>query len=287
MSAIYKKELRSYFINMSGYVFIAFLLLFAGIFVTAANLKSAMASIEYALSSMTMVFLFIIPILTMRSLAEERHARTDQLLYSLPLRVTDIVLGKYLAMLTVFLIPVGIISIYPIILSAFGTVHFAAGYGAILAFFLLGAALIAICMFMSALTESQIIAAVLSFGVLLACYLMNGIAVLIPSTAIASYLGLMAVSILFALIVWFMTKNSVVTLIAAAVCILPLSATYYFNRPAFEGLFPDLLSTLSVFDRFNNFVYGIFDVTAIVYYLSIIAFFLFLSIQSVEKRRWS
>lgn len=287
MFAIYKKELRSYFVNMSGYVFIAFLLLFAGIFVTAVNLKSAMASVEYALSSMTMVFLFIIPILTMRSLAEERHARTDQLLYSLPLRVTDIVLGKYLAMLTVFLIPVGIISIYPILLSAFGTVHFAASYGAILAFFLLGAALIAICMFMSALTESQIIAAVLSFGVLLACYLMNGIAVLIPSTAIASYLALMAVSILFALVVWFMTKNAVVTLAAAAICILPLSATYYFNRPAFEGLFPDLLSTLSVFDRFNNFVMGIFDVTAIVYYLSIIAFFLFLSIQSVEKRRWS
>lgn len=148
MTAIYKKELKSYFINMSGYVFMAFLLLFAGIYVTAVNLKSAYASFEYALSSMTVVFLFIIPILTMRSLAEERHSRTDQLLYSLPLKVSDIVIGKYLAMLTVLLIPTAIMSVYPIILSVFGTVHYAACYGAILAFFLLGAALIAICMFM-------------------------------------------------------------------------------------------------------------------------------------------
>ncbi len=287
MGAIYKKELKSFFINMSGYVFIAFLLLFVGIFVTAVNLKSAMASFEYALSNMTMVFLFVIPILTMRSLAEERHSRTDQLLYSLPLKVSDIVLGKFFAMLTVFLIPVGAMCLYPILLSLFGTVNFAASYGAILAYFLLGAALIAICMFMSALTESQIIAAVLSFGVLLVCYLMRAIALLVPSTAIASYLCLMFVSILFALVVWLLTKNSVVTLVAAAVCVLPLSGAYYFNRTAFEGLFPDLLGTLSVFDRFNNFLYGIFDASAIVYYLSIVVFFLFLSIQSVEKRRWS
>lgn len=287
MTAIYKKELKSYFINMSGYVFMAFLLLFAGIYVTAVNLKSAYASFEYTLSSMTTVFIFIIPILTMRSLAEERHARTDQLLYSLPLKVSDIVLGKYLAMLTVLLIPMAIISVYPIILSVFGTVHYAACYGAILAFFLLGAALIAICMFMSALTESQIIAAVLSFGVLLAAYLMNGIAVLVPSTAIASFLCLIVVSVIFAVVVWALTKNSMIAVIAAAICIVPLSATYYLNSSAFEGLFPDLLRTLSLFDRFNNFVYGIFDVTALIYYLSIIVFFLFLSIQSVEKRRWS
>lgn len=272
---------------MSGYVFMAFLLLFAGIYVTAVNLKSAYASFEYTLSSMTTVFIFIIPILTMRSLAEERHARTDQLLYSLPLKVSDIVLGKYLAMLTVLLIPMAIISVYPIILSVFGTVHYAACYGAILAFFLLGAALIAICMFMSALTESQIIAAVLSFGVLLAAYLMNGIAVLVPSTAIASFLCLIVVSVIFAVVVWALTKNSMIAVIAAAICIVPLSATYYLNSSAFEGLFPDLLRTLSLFDRFNNFVYGIFDVTALIYYLSIIVFFLFLSIQSVEKRRWS
>lgn len=287
MTAIYKKELKSYFINMSGYVFMAFLLLFAGIYVTAVNLKSAYASFEYALSSMTVVFLFIIPILTMRSLAEERHSRTDQLLYSLPLKVSDIVIGKYLAMLTVLLIPTAIMSVYPIILSVFGTVHYAACYGAILAFFLLGAALIAICMFMSALTESQIIAAVLSFGVLLVAYLMNGLAALIPSTAIASFLCLLVVSVIFAVIVWVLTKNSLIAILAAAICVVPLSVAYSVNRGMFEGLFSELLQTLSVFDRFNNFVYGIFDVTALIYYLSIIVFFLFLSIQSVEKRRWS
>lgn len=139
----------------------------------------------------------------------------------------------------------------------------------------------------SALTESQIIAAVLSFGVLLVAYLMNGLAALIPSTAIASFLCLLAVSVIFAVIVWVLTKNSLIAILAVAICVVPLSVAYSVNRGMFEGLFSELLQTLSVFDRFNNFVYGIFDVTALIYYLSIIVFFLFLSIQSVEKRRWS
>lgn len=287
MTAIFKKEFKSYFINMSGYVFIAFILLFAGIFTTALNLKTGYASFSYSLSNMTMVFLFAVPILTMRSLAEERHARTDQLLYSLPLKVSDIVLGKYFAMLVVFLLPTLVMCLYPILLTAFGTVQFSTAYGAILAFFLLGAALIAICMFMSSLTESQIIAAVLSFGVLLAAYLMKGIASLIPSTAIASFLCLLAVAAIAALIVWLLTKNYVIAIAALALCVFPLCLVYFLNASVFEGLFAELISTLSLFDRFNSFVYGMFDVTAIVYYLSIIVFFLFLSVQSVEKRRWS
>ncbi len=287
MGAVFKKEFKAYFTNMTGYVFMAFLLLFSGIYVTAVNLKGGLASFEYTLSSMSMVFIFIIPILTMRSIAEERHSRTDQLLYSLPLRVSDIVLGKFFAMLAVLAIPVAIMSAYPLILSAFGTVHYAACYGAMLAFFLLGAALIAICMFMSALTESQIIAAVLSFGVLLVAYLMSGIASLIPSTAMASFLALIVVSIVLAAIVWLLTKNPVVALIAAAICIVPLSLLYYFNSSVFAGLFQEMLNTLSLFDRFDNFIYGIFDVTALVYYISVIVFFLFLTMQSVEKRRWS
>ncbi|MBR6708122.1 MAG: ABC transporter permease [Clostridia bacterium] len=287
MIAIFKKEFKSYFINMSGYVFIAFILLFAGIFVTAVNLKSAYASFSYALSNMSLVFLFVVPILTMRSLAEERHARTDQLLYSLPLKVTDIVLGKYFAMLAVFALPTLVMGLYPILLTAFGTVPFATSYGALLAFFLLGGALIAICMFMSSLAESQIISAVLSFGVLLAAYLMNGIAALVPATAMASFLCLLALSVVLALIVWLLTKNYFIAVVALALCGFPLSIAYFLNASAFEGLFAELISTLSIFDRFNTFVYGMFDITAIVYYLSIIVFFVFLSVQSVEKRRWS
>lgn len=287
MSAVFKKEFKSYFINMSGYVFMAFLLLFAGIYVTAINLKGTYAAFEYTLSSMSLVFLFVIPILTMRSIAEERHSRTDQLLYSLPLQVSDIVLGKFFAMLAVLLIPVAIMSVYPLILSMFGVINYAASYGALLAFFLLGAALIAICMFMSALTESQIIAAVLSFGVLLAAYLMSGIATLIPRTAVASFLCLIVVSLLLAAAVWGLTRNPVIALITAAVCILPLSALYYFNSALFVGLFQKVLDVVSLFTRFENFIYGIFDVGAIVYYLSVTVFFLFLTAQSVEKRRWS
>jgi ABC-type transport system involved in multi-copper enzyme maturation permease subunit len=120
MFAIYKKELKNYFINMTGYIFIGFMLAITGIFTTLVNLIGTYPSFENVLSNITIVFLLIIPILTMRSVAEERHSKTDQLLYSLPVSVTQIVLAKYLAMFTVFLIPVAIIGLYPLILSIFG-----------------------------------------------------------------------------------------------------------------------------------------------------------------------
>ncbi len=287
MFAIYKKELKSYFINMTGYIFMAVLLFFVGLFVTMANLWGGMPSITYALSNMTLVFLFIIPILTMRSFAEERHAKTDQLLYALPIRVSGIVLGKYFAMLTVLLLPMLIISLYPIILSFFGEVSVMVEFGVIFAFFLMTSALIAICMFVSTLTDSQIIAAVISLGVLLLTYLLSIVAMLISTTAIASFIGLLVIAALAALIVFFMTKNSIVSLIVAAVFVVPISVAYMLDSSLFAGLLPELLKTLSLFNRFSNFNFGIFDVKAIVYYLSVIVFFVFLSVQAVEKRRWS
>ena len=144
MLAIYRKELKNYFINMTGYIFIGFMLVVTGIFTTLINLISTYPSFENVLSNITIVFLLIIPILTMRSVAEERHSKTDQLLYSLPVSVTQVVLAKYLAMFTVFLIPVGIIALYPLILSIFGTVYLGTAYGALLGFTLLGGVLIAI-----------------------------------------------------------------------------------------------------------------------------------------------
>ena len=137
MFAIYKRELKNNFINMTGYLFISFMLVVTGIFTTLINLLSAYPTFENVLSNITIVFLLIIPILTMRSIAEERHSKTDQLLYSLPVSVTQVVLAKYLAMFTVFLIPVGIIALYPLILSIFGTVYFGTAYGALLGFTLL------------------------------------------------------------------------------------------------------------------------------------------------------
>ncbi len=287
MFAIYKKELKNYFINMTGYIFIGFILAITGIFTTLINLISTYPSFENVLSNITIVFLLIVPILTMRSVAEERHSKTDQLLYSLPVSVTQIVLAKYLAMFTVFLIPVGIIGMYPLILSIFGTVYLGTAYGALLGFTLLGAALIAIGMFMSSLTESQVIAAVTSFGVIFAMYLMSAIASLIPAGAMASLIAFAIVVLIFAAVVYSLTKNSTVAGITAAAGAFILAAIYFINSSIFDGLFANVLNWLSVFDRFSTFTTGLFDLTSVVYYVSLIVLFVFGTVQSVEKRRWS
>ena len=287
MLAIYRKELKNYFINMTGYIFIGFMLAITGIFTTLINLISTYPSFENVLSNITIVFLLIIPILTMRSVAEERHSKTDQLLYSLPVSVTQIVLAKYLAMFTVFLIPVGIIGLYPLILSIFGTVYLGTAYGALLGFTLLGGALIAVGMFMSSLTESQVIAAVTSFGVIFAMYLMSAIASLIPAGAMASLVAFAVVVLIFAGVVYSLTKNSTVAGITAAAGAFILAGIYFINSSIFDGLFANVLNWLSVFDRFSTFTTGLFDLTSVVYYVSLIILFVFGTIQSVEKRRWS
>ncbi len=287
MYAIYKKELKNYFINMTGYIFIAFMLAITGIFTTVINLASRYPSFENVLSNITIVFLLIVPILTMRSVAEERHSKTDQLLYSLPVSVTQIVLAKYLAMFTVLLIPTAIISLYPLILSIYGTVYFGTAYASLLGFLLLGGALLAVGMFMSSLTESQVIAAVASFGILFAMYLMSMLASLIPAGAMASLVCFAIVLLIFVMIIYNLTKNATVAGITGAAGAFILAGLYFINSAMFDGLFASVLNWLSVFDRFSAFTNGLFDLTSVIYYVSLIVLFVFCTVQSVEKRRWS
>ncbi len=287
MTAIYKRELHSYFCGMTGPIFVAFLLLMTGIYMTVYNLLGGYPSFEVALSGVSFVFLIAVPVLTMRSLAEEKHARTDQLLYALPVSLSSVVLAKYLAMVTVLAVPVGVMAFYPLILDRYGTIGYAGAYGSLLAFFLLGCALIAVGMFISSLTESQVIAAVVSVGVLLLTYLMAGLAKMLPETAGASYAGFLVIAILIGLVVQVMVKNSTVSMGVTAVLVVILSALYFFRQELFAGLLPDLLEALALFDRMYSFTNGIFDLTAIVYYLTVAALFVYLTVQSMDKKRWS
>ena len=175
MTAIFKRELKSYLTSMVGYLFIFFVLVLTGIYFSAYQLSGGYSKFETTLSALTFVFLIGVPILSMRVLAEERKQKTDQLLLTAPVSVWDIVFGKYLALVAVFAIPVVIMCFYPLIMSKFGTVAYASAYTGILGFFLLGCANLAIGVFMSALTESQVIAAVLTFVFLFSFYMMNGI----------------------------------------------------------------------------------------------------------------
>lgn len=287
MIAIFKREFKSYFINMSGYLFATILLLFTGIFTTAANLIGQYTDLGYALESVVMTFLLIIPVLAMRSIAEDKHSGTDNLLYSLPLKLSSIVIGKYLAMLAVLLLPILVMCLYPLILRGFGNVSLIGSYTALLGLFLLGAALISVCMFMSSLTESQVIAAVSAFGISLLLYFMKAIASMIPSTPAISLFVLLLLGAVVAFLVYYFGKN---VFISCGTCGALWVATLiaFFATPAsFEGLAGRMLRALALFDRFGDFTLGLFNFDAVLYYLSFSAFFVFLTIQSLEKKRFS
>lgn len=287
MRAVLKHELSSYFTNVSGYVFGAFLLLFAGIYTMVYNIQSAMPNFEYVLGGMSFVFLVIVPILTMRVLAEERRQKTDQLLYSLPLTMTQVVLGKYIAMLAVFAVPLAVISLYPIVLTSFGNVHLPAAFSAIVGFFFLGAALIAVGMYISSVTESQAVAAGLCFVVMLVNYFLADLADMASTTAFGSLFMLMILALAASGVVYLMTKSGFTGLLCAAVLAGGIMLAYAFQPSAFEGLFPEIMENLSLFERFYALIQGVFDLRSIVYFCSVIGVFLFLSVQSMEKRRWS
>lgn len=287
MTAIYKRELRSYFCGMTGPIFIAFLLLIVGIYTTALNFVSGYPGFEVVLSSILFIFLLAIPLVTMRSFSEDMHTRTDQLLFSLPMKLSSVVLAKYLAMVTILAVPTGVICLYPVILSFYGTVNFSAAYGSILGFFLLGCALIAIGMFLSSLTESQVIAAVLTFGAFILMYLMTGLSSLVPETAAASLIAYLICALALALILYSLTKNTTVAVCAGGALGLGVFAAYLINASAFEGSFQNLMAGLALFDRFSNFANGIFDLTSLVYYVSVAGLFVFFTVQSMEKKRWA
>lgn len=288
MKAIYKRELKGLFSNMTGYVFIGFILLMAGIYSIALNFTYGYPNFEYALSNMSFIFILVIPILTMRIFSEEKHNKTDQLLYYLPVRVPAIVAGKYLAMLTAYAIPTVIMMLYPLILSLFGTVNLRSAYSAQLGFFFLGAALISIGMFVSSLTESQIISCVVSLGAILLSYLMTSITGLLPATASGSFFCYLLLFLAAALIIFFVTKNYFIPAVLALLGTAGISAVYFTNSSLLENSFPSLLNHLAVFDVFyQSFINGMLDLTAIVYYITVVLIFTFLTVQTVERKRWN
>lgn len=235
MTAIFKREFKSYFHSFIGCLFIGAILFITGIYVTVYNLLGGLPNISYALSGILFVFIISIPILTMRILAEERKQKTDQLILTAPVSVGKIVLGKFLALGAVFTIPVLVICMYPLILSIFGTVPMLESYVAILAFYLYGLACIAIGIFISSLTESQVIAAVLSFAVLFLGYIMSGLCNMISTSG---------------------------------------------------NLLVKILGAFDMITRFDNLSGGTFDLKAVLYYITVTVLFLFLTTQSIQKRRY-
>ena len=287
MGAIFRHELRNYFHSLTAYVFGAFLLAVVGLGSVLYNLQAAVSNFEFVLSFASIIFVVIVPILTMRALAEERRQRTDQLLYSLPITTTQVVLGKYFALLVVYLIPLAVVSLYPLLFSQFGEVYLPTSYGSLFAFFMMGAALLAVGMFLSSLTDNQGFAAGIGIAAILLNYYSVSLAEYTSSTAMGSLIALYVIALLLGVVIHNLTRNENLAYGVTIVLIGALAVAYFFNSTAFEGLLPDIMTKLSLFRQFSSFVNGAFDLTAIVYYVSVMGFFLFLTVQSLEKRRYN
>ena len=287
MLAIYKRELKSYLTSMVGYLFMFLVLLIAGIYFSAYQLSAAYPKFEYTLNAMTFVFLIAVPILTMRVLAEERKQKTDQLLLTSPVSVSGIVMGKYLALVTIYAIPIAVLATYPLIMSKFGTVAFGSAYTALLGFFLLGSANIAIGVFFSAITESQVIAAVLTFVFLFAFYMMNGISSFFSETAMSTCVTFGILIIALSLMIYSMIKNAVISGVVCVIGEVALVIVYVVKSSVFEGGIQKVLEVFNLSSHFENFTNSIFDVTGVLYFVSVITICIFLTMQTILKRRWN
>ena len=288
MKAIYKRELQSYFHTMIGCVFIAFMVAFTGVYFMAYNLNYGYPYFSYVISAVLFVFMIAIPVLTMKSFAEDRKSKADQLLLTAPVSLVKIVLGKYLAMVTVFAVPCLIFCIFPIIIKSFGTAYLKVDYLSILMFFLLGCVYLAIGMFLSSLTESQIIAAVTTFGVLLLIYLWGGLIDFLPTSATSGMIGIVVFVTIAALIIYRMTGNWMIAGIIEAIGVVAVVIVSFVKSSLFENILVNIMKKLYLADVFDNVAYNkLFDVSGLILYLSVAGVFIFLTMQSIQKRRWS
>lgn len=288
MKSIFKREFQSYFHSMTGNVFIAILVIFTGIYFMVYNLNMGYPYFSYALAGSLIVFLVAIPILTMRSFSEERKNKTDQLLLTSPVSLWKIVMGKYLAMAAVLGAAILIMCIYPLIIKMQGIAYLKVDYLSIVVFFLLGCVYISIGMFISSLTESQIIASISTFGVLLVLYLWSGILDFLPSSALSGLIGMLILLTVVVLYIFQMTKNVVLCGLIEGVGVVCGIVLYFLKSSLFENLLTKCLSGLCLTETFSNIADNhILDLSGIVVYLSLIAVFIFLTIQTFQKRRWS
>lgn len=287
MLAIYKKEIKKLSYIHARICVYGIYQAVLGIYFTAYNLNYASPDFGTTLNSVTFCIFDYHSDFNNENFSGRKRNKTDQLLFTSPVPIWKIVFGKYLGMVTIYLIPVVITLFYPLILAKYGTVSYPMTLTAIVGFFFLGCANIAVGLFLSSITESQVIAAVLTFVVLFCSFVMNGIESFFSQTAMASMLAFAVLAVLIAMVVYQMTKDNILTGITGVVLLGAVVIIYIVKSSLYEGAIQKLLDLLAIANHFDNFVGGILDFSGIVYMLSVICIFIFLTVQSIQKRRWS
>ena len=287
MLAIYKRELKTYFQTPIGYVFMSLFLLISGILFVLGNVFEQNPSFSGFLSSIIFIFLLAVPVLTMRLMTDERRFRTDQLLLTSPVKITHIIMGKYLAAVTMFLFTIAVTAIYAITLSFHGEIDGWETLGSYIGFVLLGCSFISIGLFISSTTESQVVAAIVTFGALLISWIMDFIQQGIPTDPLTGFIFLVVAILGVCVWVYLSTKNLLIPLVLGILGVAAAMAVFFVNQPIYLGFIGKILDWLSLVRRYSSFPRGILNFGSVVYYVSVSAFFIFLSVRLIEKKRWS
>lgn len=287
MLAIVKREFKAYFSSPTGFVFVGFFLLLTGFFFVLTNVLPANPDYNAVLGSITFIFLIVVPVLTMRLMSEETKQKTDQLLLTSPLSLTKMVLGKYFAAVGVFLLTLLITALYPVLLSFFGPIGTWEILGGYIGFFLLGSSFIAVGLFVSSLTDNQVVAAIVTFVSLLFMWLIDWIQQGIPVDRISGivFAGLLALGA--GVFVYMTTRTIFVSLAVLIVGSGIVTGMYFLNPIFFDGLIVRVLDWFSLLARYSDFAMGVLSISPILYYVTFCTIFIFLTIRVIEKRRWS
>ncbi|MCD7855891.1 MAG: ABC-2 transporter permease [Clostridiales bacterium] len=287
MTAVFKKEIRTYFNTLTGYVFLGFFVAITGIYFLINNMSTGDLNYASTLAGSLMLFWILIPILTMRLFAEEARQKTDQLLLTSPVGVWGIVLGKFLAAGVLFIFGVIITAIFPFILSRFGTIAIAETVNVMFGYVLLGLALIAVGIYISSLTDNQIVAAAATFAALFVLFMIDSFTAEMPITAASSLVFAFLLVILAAAVLYSSVKNLWASLVFAIILGFGVFVVYRIDPSLFDGLISKFFGWFSMIERFENFYSGVFSLADTVYYLSFAFVFIYLTVNRVEKRRWA
>ena len=280
MGAIFRKEMRTYFTTISGYGFLGFFALITGYFFIGQNIVGSSANYNDTLTGSMIMFLILVPVLTMRLFAEESRQKTDQLLYSVPIKVTSIVAGKFLAAVCLYFIALVITFVFPIVYWGMTLT----GY---LGYFLMGMCLISVGLFISVLTDNQIVAAVSTFAVVFVLFMMDNITSSLPATIFSSLIFVGIAVIILAVMVYSSTKSFAQTAIFALLGFAVMTGVYVVKPTLYDGVMAKVLSWFSILGRFENFYLGIISIADVVYYITFSIALLYLTVNVIEKRRWN
>ena len=287
MAAIWWRELRAYFQSPFGYISMGLFLVLFGITATFSILFPRSPLFGGVLAQMRFMLIFVVPVLTMRLFTEERRLRTDQLLLTVPLQLTDIVLGKFGAAMTVLVTMLLITVTYPVALSFFGDLPAGETVTAYVGFLLLASAFVAVGCFISSTTESLVVASIVTFVALFLMWVMPGLQRLIPADQSAGIIFTAALGAGVAGLTFLATRNIIVTAGAALVAAAAVVVIVLVDITFYDTFINRFLVWFSPVDRYDTFARGLLNLSPIVYYLTFSAFFLLLTVRMIDKRRWA